>query len=1072
MLGIVENFIRRIEKIISSSPTVPPPGTNHVDDIWLSTDLYPGELAINFDTGGLYTSDGVRIINLNTENVLISGMIVSKDTSGVNKLTVSSGSVRIKGVEYFHTSSGTDILLPINATTDPELYFIYAQSAAGSTSSLLVVTSINSTYNDIYYDVTSSENIPYPPVDSVLLGTVLVPVGATGYLLQPLSIASLGDYYPKFSLTPSEYLRTLTSINSLYETSHLYFPGQIIVDYTSNTEYLAKTTFISDYTSIAGDISIGNVIALGGSGGGGGGGTYTATNIGTGTANVFDSEVANQFRFRSIKAGSNLVVVGYTGPSTISIDIDPSKFVLGITNSGTGSQIYKGITSSSLAQLRSLTAGSTRLTISTVGDNIVLDVPFIGTTAQGVNLGTVGATAYGGMVGANLGFKRFLGTSGIGITQDATNVYISTTAKNNNGVNIGTGAPIYYGMAGDNLALRSLTAGSNITITNIGNEIQISSSGGGGSITGATSIGASSGAIYAGPLGSELSFRSITPGYGIAVTRVGNNVQIDATIADGSQGVQGLQGPQGFRGVQGFQGFQGFQGASGTNGTNGLQGRQGPLGPQGVDGPVGPTGTPGLTTPVVQNNSIEIYDNGLGWTVTSGQQRLVTFDTIGASDPIYAVTQLSPVGSGTTVNSAVPGRYLIMYTITGTITDGVTAEFSLYDNTALAVFPGSTTRMLEEGGDVQLSVSAESIVDYSAGTEFGIMCTVSPVVPGSVTGVAFASSFSMIRLDGNKGETGPQGANSIIVDAPLTGDGGTASHTKLAYNTDFGLTSTNVTPSGAEGLMLNLEATTIVVPTISSSSVIYKIDGTTPFGPVTIGSVSVGGTMTSNNITVPNGCKVNYTGNANIPAPGGGQGAPTSVTGSFGYANPPSVFPAAGSTSVNGISAPTSFSVSLSKPKTGLITSGSSAPFQIVRATGTDNSNASASISFNSLFYWGYLQIGPVGNTASQPVADGLTAGQIEPFTKFNFGTKAQVFAVDDSLAAGRGPGWRLVFAYLNSAGSLLSLNAAGIPLDQKGAFLKKATSTTITTITGATASYAIYISGGDNSWVNTITTT
>jgi len=1071
MLGIVENFIRRIEKIINSSPTVPQPGTNHVDDIWLNTDLYPGELAINLEEGGLYTSDGVRILNLNTENVLLSGMIVSKDTSGVNKLTVSSGSVRIKGVEYFHTSAGTDILLPINATTDPELYFIYAQITPGATVSSLVVTSINSPYSSIYYSVANNENYPTPPVDALLIGAVIVPVGSSGFLLEPLSVATLGDYYPKFSLTPSEYLRTLTSINSLYKTSHLYFPGQIIIDYTSNTEYLAKTTFISNYTSIAGDISLNNVVALGGSAGSGGG-TYTATNTGTGTAQVWESTVANQFRFRSIKAGSSYVVVGYTGSSTISIDIDPSKFVLGLTNSIGGSNIYKGITGTSLAQLRSLTAGSTRLTITENSNNIVIDVPYIGTTAQGVNLGYIGATVYGGMVGANLGFKRFIGQSGISITQDSNYVYVSTTAKDNQGVNLPGGSRVYYAMQGDNLAFRSLTAGSNITITELGDQIRISSSGGGGSVTGATSIGASSGAIYAGPIGTELSFRSITPGSGIAVTQFGPNIQIDATITSGAQGVQGLQGPQGPQGLRGFQGFQGFQGASGTNGTNGLQGRQGPLGPQGYDGPPGPTGTPGLNTAVVPNNSIEIYDNGIGWSVSSGQQKLVTFNTSGPSDAIYTVTQLSPVGNGTTLRSAISGRYLVMYTITGTITGGVSAEFALYNNNTLAIVPGSVTKMLESGGDVQLSVSAESIIDYSSGTEYGIMCTVNPVVTGSVTGVAFASSLSMVRLDGNKGETGPQGASSIIVDAPLTGNGGATSHTKLAYNTDFGLTSTNVTPAGADGLMLNLDSTTIVAPTISSSSVIYKSDGSTIFGPFTISGQSIGGTMTSNNITVPNGCKVNYTGNANIPAPSGGQGAPTSVTGSFGYANPPSVFPAAGSTSVNGITGSTSYNVALSKPKTGLITSGTSAPYQIIRATGTDNSGATASVNFSPLFYWGYLNIGPSGNTGSQPLADGLTAGQIEPFTRYNFGTKAQSFAVNDSFAAGRGGGWRVVFAHLDSAGTISTLTVPGSSINQNNTFLKKALPTTITTVTGATASYAIYISAADNAWVNTITTT
>jgi hypothetical protein len=92
MSAIVENFIRRIEKLISSSPTVPPAGTNHVDDQWLNTDIYPGELSIVLSEGKLYTSDGTTTLELNTEDAIQDGLVLSKDTSGVNKLTVSTGS--------------------------------------------------------------------------------------------------------------------------------------------------------------------------------------------------------------------------------------------------------------------------------------------------------------------------------------------------------------------------------------------------------------------------------------------------------------------------------------------------------------------------------------------------------------------------------------------------------------------------------------------------------------------------------------------------------------------------------------------------------------------------------------------------------------------------------------------------------------------------------------------------------------------------------------------------------------------------------------------------------------------
>jgi len=74
MASLVENFIRRIEKIVASSATVPIPGTDHVNDTWLDTDIYPGELAIQFANGKLYTSDGENIIQLNREDSILYGL--------------------------------------------------------------------------------------------------------------------------------------------------------------------------------------------------------------------------------------------------------------------------------------------------------------------------------------------------------------------------------------------------------------------------------------------------------------------------------------------------------------------------------------------------------------------------------------------------------------------------------------------------------------------------------------------------------------------------------------------------------------------------------------------------------------------------------------------------------------------------------------------------------------------------------------------------------------------------------------------------------------------------------------
>jgi hypothetical protein len=325
---------------------------------------------------------------------------------------------------------------------------------------------------------------------------------------------------------------------------------------------------------------------------------------------------------------------------------------------------------------------------------------------------------------------------------------------------------------------------------------------------------------------------------------------------------------------------------------------------------------------------------------------------------------------------------------------------------------------------------------------------------------------------GPQGEQGPQGSggsSDIFKNSPLHGAGSTSTDPLyLSYNTDFALTSIG-TVGGATGMMLNLEATTIVSPSISSYSVIYENDGVTLFSKVINGS-TLGPVITSNSVGVPVGCKVAYGGTASIPAPGSGQGSPTVVSGSYiFFPNPPTSFPAFGSTSSPvQLSANTSYSVNLSKPKTGLIVVGG----QVVRASGSDTSSASASVTFSNTFYYGYLNIGPVSTPISQPTVDGITASQIQTLTQiaYNLGNRNQSFAVNDG-GSGLGAGWRVVFAYPASLGDLTQLTVTGSTLNQLGAFKKATSDVTILTIAGTNVAYRLYVANADNAWNTTINT-
>jgi hypothetical protein len=787
MSSLVENFIRRIEKIISSPATVPIAGTDHVNNLWLDTDVYPGELAIQFSNGKLYTSDGENVIQLNRENLILYGLELTKDTSGVLKLTVSSGQALINGVTYLHLSSGTDLLVSPNLNADPQLIFVYAEpsNVTGPTGPLLNIsyTSLTGSANEpggLFSKVTDFENVPVAPADSILLGTVMLYPGATGYDLFPLSVASYGDYYPKFSLSASEFLRSRVLEVSSYELTTLYFPGQFVIDSTSNTAYLSKRTFLSSYTSVTSDITTGNLASLAGATGG------TVTNTATslpGGYDVYKTTVGTQFQFRSLTGGSGIDIV--SDPNRLSFSVNYSGIVTSAANVGSGAGIFTSATGSTsqILQLRSLTAGSSNISIGLSGNNIVIDVPSIGTTAQGINLGTfAGASAsiYAGMSGADLTFKRLSFGTGITGSETLDTIFISSTGKDNQGVNIGGGVGlIYAGMTGDNLQFRSLTAGSNITITTIGNLIQISSTGGSAGSSVGINIGATGatvGQVYAGMSGSDLTFRSLLSGYGINLTTVGDDIFVSSTLVDGATGATGDQGPQGAQGDVGFQGAQGDFGPTGTDGVQGPQGFQG----QGFQGSTGPDGAQGPAGPQAILNAalryIDLYDSSAGWTVNAGSNLFIPFNTLRYnSDTSLFVTgtATNPAApNGTTVTLNEVGDYVLMVTVTadvGTVTSGsFIGACEVYNFTTSSVVPGTRFFLnplfpATNGARQNITATGKAIINVTnPGDEYCIRLVASG--HSSAFGIANSSSISIIKLEtamGETGATGPQGGQGF-----------------------------------------------------------------------------------------------------------------------------------------------------------------------------------------------------------------------------------------------------------------------------------------------------------------------
>ena len=277
---------------------------------------------------------------------------------------------------------------------------------------------------------------------------------------------------------------------------------------------------------------------------------------------------------------------------------------------------------------------------------------------------------------------------------------------------------------------------------------------------------------------------------------------------------------------------------------------------------------------------------------------------------------------------------------------------------------------------------------------------------------------------------------------------GVSTQLSLGYSSDFDLDVSN-------NLELALTFTSLPSLSIVNLWSVRKSDNVTQFPNTTIGGSLISGTSTAASITVPVGSIVYYGGTATIGAVSTGIQAPSNVTGNWVFSpNPPITYPKSSYFSASNIVVTTVYSISETKPKAGLIVSGS----QVIRATGNDSSSTSVSVTFNDLMYYGYINTLGSG-TITQATANTISASDIQGLSIYKYGGKAQTLtSVTDSS------GFRVVIAYLASYGNLshIVLNAA---TDVLGSFYQRATNISISTLSGLTASYIVYVASVDNSY-------
>lgn len=293
-------FSRRIEKIISSlRPVIPPQGTNHVDDAseWTQNSIYPGELALNATCGTLWTQDGEKSYQPNTENAILSGLVLTNVGASGTYLAVSDGYARFKGRTYVYKTPS--LLNPSSIT-------IESSSGAPGPRIDAIVAAPGTTYNETeelyelelsvirgseYYAGCGEVKLWPPTVDEpdenceggyFLLGLVYVPANLNQATTQlyPLSVVDAKmntatatpedpddltspfySTYPLPIITVNDFIRRRQRANFEWSQNTLFFENQLIFSKAGGcgTMYYVKKTYQSS-DSLATDVSSTNLI--------------------------------------------------------------------------------------------------------------------------------------------------------------------------------------------------------------------------------------------------------------------------------------------------------------------------------------------------------------------------------------------------------------------------------------------------------------------------------------------------------------------------------------------------------------------------------------------------------------------------------------------------------------------------------------------------------------------------------------------------------------------------------------------------------------------------------------------
>lgn len=231
---------------------------------------------------------------------------------------------------------------------------------------------------------------------------------------------------------------------------------------------------------------------------------------------IYSGKFPNTLEFKGLVAGQGISISDVT--SGLIISVTPTGIVTAGANLGTSSGVFSNLNATTL-QFKTLTAGSGIFITGDANQLFVSSFPNQVLPVYSVQSSPFGSTVYSGNFGNTFQFKGLSAGQGISINDVSSGLVISVnpTGIVTAGQNLGSSTGIFSQLNGTTLQFKTLTAGSGITLTGDGNQIYISSFATQTLPVYSIQNSPYGSGLYSGNFGNTFQFKGIVPGQGILI---------------------------------------------------------------------------------------------------------------------------------------------------------------------------------------------------------------------------------------------------------------------------------------------------------------------------------------------------------------------------------------------------------------------------------------------------------------------------------------------------------------------------------------------------------------------------